>query len=317
MYNRSLVYYNEALELYCGEICKSPRTAIIYVVYGCNFSCEGCLCSAYNTEKIYMDFEKFKQLTVELKKQGVKSIEFCGGGEPLLHPDIKKMISWVTDHLHLSLGIMTNGSMIDDELAYLIVTRVDYIRISVYPNSYKMVVKKIEKLTSMRELLEGDVIIGAKFLVNRSNEGWVYDRVSELSQNKLLDLISVKALRGDGDIVDYSDVEERIKSIGNEKISVNLSKSYLKCKCWMSPIHTLIDPVGDVYICCYYMDRKDSHCIGNVFEKPFSQIWGSREHMQKIEHIDKNKCNVFDCRWHGYNEQMLELLRSKSHHQFC
>ena len=39
--------------------------------------------------------------------------------------------------------------------------------------------------------------------------------------------------------------------------------------------------------------------------------------MEKIERIDPKKCNVFDCRWHGYNSRMLELLKSNSHHQFC
>lgn len=317
MFERSLVYYNEALSLYCGEICKSPRMAIIYPVYGCNFSCKGCLCSDHNTEKFYMDYEKFMQLMIQLKRQGVMSVEFCGGGEPLLHPDIKKMITWVTDNLHMSLGIMTNGSLCNDELAYFIVTRASYIRVSLYDNSYASVMKKIEKLIAIKNEVESDIVIGAKFLVNKSNEELVLNRVRETSQNEGINYISVKALREEGSVEDYSAIEEKLNAIGSDKVSANLKKSYLTGRCWMSPIHTLIDPHGDVYICCYYMNRKEEHCIGNAFEQPFSEIWGSEKHIEKINHIDPAKCNVYDCRWHNYNKNMMELLKKNTHHQFC
>ena len=317
MFDKSLLFYNEALELYCGEICRSPRMAIIYVVYGCNFSCKGCLCSSFNMKKEYMDLEKFKNVTLQLKKQGVKSIELCGGGEPMLHPNIKKMISWVTDNLHMSLGIMSNGSMIDDELSYLIATRVNYLRVSVYDHSYNFVIKKIKRLIEIRDEVEGDVVIGVKFLIDKTNEQLVLERIKEITNNVEIDLVSVKAKRGEKEIMDYADIENKINSLNNKKVNVNLKKTYLKGKCWMSPIHTLIDPFGDVYICCYYMNRKEEHCIGNVFKKSFAEIWGSEEHIEKISNIDARECNVFDCRWHKYNEQMLEILKRNTHHQFC
>ena len=85
----------------------------------------------------------------------------------------------------------------------------------------------------------------------------------------------------------------------------------------MTPIHTLIDPMGKVFICCYYMNREEEHCIGNVFEKPFSEIWGSMEHLEKLRHLEKEKCNVFDCRWHRYNEKMSDLFSNNLLHPFC
>lgn len=317
MLERTLVYYNEAVELYCGGVCKSPRMAIIYPVYGCNFSCKGCLYADYNTKGKYMDFEKFKDITLQLKKHGVRSIEFCGGGEPILHPDICKMITWVTDYLHMSLGIMTNGSMLNEQISYLVATRVNYIRISLYEHSYNNVMKKIEKLILTKQEVEGNLVIGSKFLINKDNEDFVIKKVKETAKNPGINHVSVKALRGNGLVEDYSDSEEKIRALGYEKINANLKKSYLRYKCWTSSIHTLIDPVGDVYICCYYMDRKDDHCIGNVYEKSFSEVWGGQKHIEKLRNIDAQKCNVFDCRWHKYNSEMLELLRPSSHHQFC
>lgn len=316
MYDRTYVYYPEALKLYCGELCN-PRMALLYVVYGCNFACKGCLCNAFNTEKVYMDLEKFKDVTLQLKKHGVKSIEFCGGGEPLLHPDIKKMILWLSDELHMSLGLMTNGSLLNEHLDYLLATRTDYVRVSLYDNSYESVLKKVRKLIEVKEAAAGNAVIGVKFLVDRDNSEHILSRIKEVSDIPGINHISVKAMRGESEIVDYSSLEKQINDLHNEKIVAHLEKSYLKGHCWMSPIHTLVDPVGDVYICCYYMGRQKEHCIGNVFEKSFDEIWGSPEHMEKLRHIDVKKCNVFDCRWHEYNEKLAELLSNNTHHQFC
>lgn len=316
-YDRSLVYYHEALDLYCGNIC-APRMAIIYPVYGCNFSCKGCLCSHFNIHKqLYMDLEKFKVLSTQLKEQGVQSIEFCGGGEPLLHPDIKKMILWVTDHLHMSLGIMTNGSMLNDHLDHLLATRASYVRVSVYDYHHEQMMKKVYRLIEIKEATDGDCVIGVKFLADEDNRDRILSWVREVADNPGVNRVSVKAKRGEHEIRDYTALEKEINALQHEKITANLAKSYLKGRCWMSPIHTLIDPHGDVYICCYYMGREAEHCIGNTFEKPFGEIWGSTEHREKLRRIDTKKCNVFDCRWHKYNETMMELLGHNTHHQFC
>ena len=316
MDHKSYLYYHEALELSRGEICL-PRMAVIYPVYGCNLSCAGCLCNDYNTDKIFMDPEKFKDVTLQLKNFGVKSIEFCGGGEPLLHPDIKGMIRWVTDDLGLSLGVMTNGTLIDDELADLLAAVTNYVRVSLYKTSYSAAMNKIRKLAEAKERHSSDTIIGAKFLADPDNQDFVLKGVMENASSPGVNYISVKALRGGDRVFDYSDLEKKIRSIGSPKISADLSKSCLKGKCWMSPIHTLIDPLGDVYICCYYMRREREHCIGNVFEKPFAEIWGSTEHREKLKAIDPRMCNEFDCRWHKYNEEMSELLNNNTLHQFC
>lgn len=317
MYDRIYTYYNEALELYHGHIPRAPRMAIIYVTYACNFSCEGCLCRDFHFKDSFMDFEKFKDITMQLKKQGVKSIELCGGGEPLLHPDIKKMITWVSDVLHMNIGVMSNSSMLDDHLSYLLATRANYVRTSLYEHRYEEVVKKVKRLIEIKEKVSGRPIIGAKFLVNDNNEDFVLSRVEEIRKIPGINHISIKARRGYGETHNFESFEKEIIKLNDKRININVKNSYLKENCWMTPIHTLIDPMGKVFICCYYMNRDEQHCIGNVYEKPFSEIWGSKEHLEKLHHLEKEKCNVFDCRWHDYNEKMLELFKNDLLHPFC
>lgn len=317
MPERIFTYYKEALELHQGKICQTPRMAIIYVTYACNFTCEGCLCRNFNNAKAFMTFEQFKDVASQLKKQGVESIELCGGGEPLLHPDIEKMICYVTDTLQMKIGIMSNGSMLNDSLSRIIATKANYFRTSFYEYKYHEVLEKVRRLIEIKKEVSGRLIIGAKFLVTDDNQDLVLSQLKEIVQIPGIDQISVKARRGYGEDNNYSSLEEEIGRINDERIHATLKKTYLKESCWMAPIHTLIDPYGDVYICCYYMDREAEHCIGNVFKKPFSEIWGSPEHIEKMRGIDTEKCNVFDCRWHIYNEKMSDLLNNDMLHQFC
>ena len=316
-YERIYTYYNEALELYHGRICKSPRMAIIYVTYACNFSCEGCLCRDYRFENSFMSLEQFKQVTLQLKKQGVKSIELCGGGEPLIHPDIKEMITYVTDTLHMSIGVMTNSSMLNDHLSYLLATRANYVRTSFYEERFDEVLEKVRKLIAIKEKVAGRPVIGAKFLVTEDNQEFVMPHLKKIIAIPGFNYISLKARRGYGKAYDVSSLEEEIRQLGDDRIHATLKDTRLCGHCWMTPIHTLIDPYGDVYICCYYMGRETEHRIGNVFEQPFSEIWGSQEHLNKLRSIDPAKCNVFDCRWHVYNQKMSELLNNDLLHEFC
>ncbi|KAB3529855.1 radical SAM protein [Alkaliphilus serpentinus] len=318
-YSRILTYYNEAKILYNGGICK-PRTAIIYPVYGCNLDCKGCICQSDNYNPIYMDFEKFKKLITELKEYGVESIEFCGGGEPLLHPYIKEMITYITEDKKLAFGIMTNGILLDDEISNLIINNASYIRISLYDSTFYEVFDGLKKLIELKKSNGSTIEVSSKLLVSNRNIDMIPSQCVELTYLDL-NLISIKAERNSEceiTVQQAKELSQLLKQINSEVIVVGLEKSIINEKCWMSPIHALIDPYGDLYICCYYVNRPDKHRIGNVFEKTFSQIWASQIHKEKINNIVVDECNLYDCRWHSYNKQMRNLLDgNKVYYLFC
>lgn len=315
---RILTYYSEACELRDSIIC-SPRMAIIYPVYGCNLACEGCLCGSSNQTKVFMPLDKLKKLLGELKEVGVKSIELCGGGEPLLHPDIEHIIKCI-HNMGFSLGIMTNGTLLNPQLGELIVKYATYIRISVYENTWCNVNKKIQMLLELKRHNNLSIQIGGKLLVSKSNCDFIIPEVERLNEMGC-DLISIKAKRNSNDELDdaeLAELQKELKQMNIKKLSANLSKSICSVKCWMNPIHTLIDPFGEVYICCYYMGREREHSLGNAFEQRFSDIWWSKLHLEKITQIKQDACNAYDCRWHQYNELMGELFETnKVQHQFC
>ena len=67
---------------------------------------------------------------------------------------------------------------------------------------------------------------------------------------------------------------------------------------------------------CYFQFRKKSHKIGNVFKDGFEKVWYSQRHKDVISNIKIEECNVFDCRFHSYNKDMVEFLNN-SHLEFC
>jgi len=74
----------------------------------CNLTCSFC-CFANRAMKEMLTLEQMKSAIDQFADLGVLGMEFTGGGEPTLHPELDKAI----EHAHkrgLKIGICTNGS---------------------------------------------------------------------------------------------------------------------------------------------------------------------------------------------------------------
>ena len=82
----------------------------------CNLACLHCFisCGPKNDSHDLMDLETVEDAIDAGRKQGVKEYYFTGG-EPFLHPDIQEMIELTL--VHGPLTILTNGILIDEEMA--------------------------------------------------------------------------------------------------------------------------------------------------------------------------------------------------------
>ena len=81
-----------------------------------------------------MDFELFQRIIDEAARVGVKRVHLYLHGEPLLHPQIVDMISYIKSR-NLVVHLTTNGMLLDKEKAEAIlrsgVNGADHFRISV------------------------------------------------------------------------------------------------------------------------------------------------------------------------------------------
>ena len=125
---RILTHYDEALMIRGGKM-PAPRTAIVYPTYVCNQNCTWCEYGRENNERpSMMSNDQFRGLMKDLRNLGVRGTEFCGGGEPTLHP-IFAEVTRESKANGMSIGVLTNGTRCSGEVASALVDCASYVRV--------------------------------------------------------------------------------------------------------------------------------------------------------------------------------------------
>ncbi len=328
---RVLSYYGEATMLKEGKM-PAPRMAILYPNYVCNHRCIGCDYTELNKTKKSFTEGEFIRVIDQLAGIGIKGIEFCGGGEPTLHPYLPQIIDRLAAN-DISSGLLTSGTNLTVNLRKKLVKHGSYCRISLESaseeifNKYKRPISKkagflhvIENISSLvklrnERLPNTRLQISIKYSIDRNNYQDV-PKVVRLADKLKVDSIQYKLIRNmpselkDKKVIGrlHKELMAMNNDFPNLRIMPGLAKSKLRTKCWLSPLQLTVDPFGDVYICCYYRHRAKKHLLGNLLRNELKHIWYSQNHWDKIRGIQKTDCNKYDCRFHYYNELMWELV---------
>jgi len=300
-------YYEDALKIKSGVL-PIPRMAVIYPTYLCNFRCSHCMYQEMKFSKKNYPLGKLKRLVNELADFGVKAVVFCGGGEPMMYPHFKEIVKHIASR-NLEFGIITNGSMLGKHYK-LLVDKSKFIRVTVdsvdkenyqrihHPSDYftlDSVIDNIKLAVGYRNKSKSKCSIGVKTLLSKYN---------------LHEKVKIERLfMGMG--VNYVTFKEARKCEGELE---GLPPVVIKHKCFMSPIQTMIDAYGDVFICSFYQYRLESHKFGNVLDRPFKEVWYSNEHLKAIENIKSEECCKYECKLNTYNNLMHEILTNDQEH---
>jgi radical SAM protein with 4Fe4S-binding SPASM domain len=114
----------------------------------CNLQCKHCgaeaSCNSSKTGRsgygyYEMTFDEIDNLLLEAAQLGCHDVTLAGG-EPLLHPDLSSIISRIAE-LGMNCGILTNGTLLDDDMINRLNKHggVGYIRVSIdYADTDKM-----------------------------------------------------------------------------------------------------------------------------------------------------------------------------------
>lgn len=103
-------------------ITVAPVHLEINPINACNHDCPFCTYRAQGDTRLNAHFNESEMLETEFvlrllreaKELGVQAIQWCGGGEPTLHPGLLEMFAEAT-RLGLQQGLVTNGSRITEE----------------------------------------------------------------------------------------------------------------------------------------------------------------------------------------------------------
>jgi len=325
--------YHEVQQILAGKM-PVPRTAEFFLSNVCNHACAGCHSRyMHKSEDQFLDFDRMKEVVDDFAELGVEGAEISGGGEPLMYPQIIQAIAYMRSK-GLKVGIFSNGTLLTDELAEFLVQNLLFLRIAFdagTPETYKKIhgrddfdtlIKNLKSVVRYktkssgkekgsgepRRLTDtkfGTATIGAKYLVSTKN--WhELAQAAELARDIGLDYLQYKALRASKFTIEGETLEKareeavRAEELSDGRFQVfgSLEKTKPIGRCFLNPIHPVVDAKGDMYLCAFFHHRKETHRIGNIYEKSFPEIWYSERHFEAFRNTKPKECAVFDCPFH-------------------
>lgn len=270
----------------------SPYVVEIFPWDVCNFKCFYCVQSQGAVDRTRLALDSFRKIIDDLAGLGhYKQIYLCGSGEPLLHPDIVKMVSYVSNaKIADSVDIVSNGSLLTKELSdSLLDAGLDRLRISLQGITDEDYQKSCGVKISVDSLIENiryfrrrrdqghypcKVQIKIMEEMIRGREALFYERFTDTADDIRLEHLSP-----------YNALEnENLDDYQSSKYGMDLGRMEI---CPMAFYRMHIKANGDVFPCCtstYYDD-----CLGNAIDDDIRTIWHGEKHKKLLLQLLKKE----------------------------
>lgn len=305
----------------------------------CNHDCPWCSFAAWRKEnKDMLCLEEMKRLLDQMKKVGVKAINWTGGGEPLMNPHTIDAIKYAKE-IGLDQGIFTNGALMNKEKAEVLATHMTWVRVSVdaydadsYAKSHGTAGGSFDKTISNITYLssiKGKCTVGVGFVINENN----FHGIPSIARTAYMtgaDYVQFKPeIRRPGlSQVDPAFFKDRVyplldlaKQYSSNKFNVmithyrfndvlspetNYGRNYKKC--YSHHFQGAIAADGKAYICDHHKGEKEYE-IGDIRQNSIQEIWDSEKRAKVIEWLDStdlSQCQIC-CRNHELNKFLFHV----------
>ncbi|HLD11200.1 MAG TPA: radical SAM protein [Candidatus Nanoarchaeia archaeon] len=311
-----------------------PVSIELHPTNRCNYDCIWCEPRILNKfdKTLEMNEEDLSKIIRELKEFNLKALLYSGGGEPLLNPATLPSMK-LANSLGISVGLFTNGALIDDATAKDLVQICTFIRITFDAgnremhsqvhrcNSYDRVIDNCKTLVKYKKEFGSKVTLGGGYVISPESYMGAKDAI-DLFDEFGFDYIQFRPARYEklavGDYI-LQEVRELVESESkNRRISVlfvpHFGTNYYGAekrsynKCYIYNFQGIIIPDGNLYT-CYGCVHKNCYPLGNVKKEGFKNVW-----MNKKLDLDPIK-DCTECRFHHHNE-LLEQLKRIGHEDF-
>jgi len=317
------------------NVLNMPRHLQIEIITQCNLSCRICprtiaLEKANNEQMIKRWFEQipieaFQQIIYQLPS--LQTISLHGLGEPLLHPDIFRMIR-MAENKGIHVRFITNGTLLTQGVAQqLIKSKLWRLIVSIdgsTPETFELirsgacfenVIENVKYLLALRnnsgknfpkidfnmvvcKLNAAEVIPVLEFADKLGIDSVILSSLKPLNSDQYNIMCDINTLKS---IV--NDAKNYVKNLGLKlyirsqmlhscKVKYNSRKRTFEClHPWLTTVITIN---GDVMPCCNI--NSPIYSMGNVFNENFSDIWNSPKY-QHFRHEIKRKNQITEpCR---------------------
>lgn len=288
MHRKIIPYLNDIEAVLDGEF-RPPVTCEIDPSNRCQNDCDFCMYTAYrNREPVDLNMVLYFGLIHDLRKMGVKSITFTGGGEPTMHPNFKEMVLAAQD---FELGLATNGIYLGR--FFEILHHFKFIRISLdaaTPETYRAMkgADEFEKVISNVRIalkFREKTVIGLSYVISKGNEKEIKE-AQKLADDLGVDYIQIKPAYQKYDLDCDISKEERSFILKRYPATGGIA-------CAVAQLVGIVGADGNVYYCCQGRGRKGFK-VGRLGEDGgIHEIWEKRLKM-------KPQCEVKACRYMNY-----------------
>ncbi len=266
-----------------------PASLIVETTSRCNLKCPMCPRQLSDYPAADMDPQLFEQIVDEIR--GESGLIFPWGlGEPLMNPDIFRMIRYCHE-AGLYTVVSTNATMLNRERGMeLIHSGLDNLIIAfdgttpeVYEKyrvnaSFEKVMSNVLEFLKLKKEMKSSLFVVMQMVRLPGNAHQVED-YRRMWNREGVDEVRIK---------EDEIIVEGIAFAGRAERKVQRHPCYLL---WQGPVH--IDYKGDLRPCCYMFQNKP---VGNVRERSIKDLWSS-EAMQALRraHLEGNLSAYPDC----------------------
>jgi len=231
----------------------------------CNADCPWCF---YRGKKVgkALDTEATLEALEGMAKAGIKAINWTGGGEPTLHPDLKRFVD-KANSLGIKSGLFTNAIKEIDPSGF------EWIRVS-FTNKYYSVINP----DTIRRYAKATKL-GISMNIDESNRDSAYDLCSRAKELGA-DYFQIRPIL-ERSYLKQKKIEPpyKLKELQSKDFKVYLSEYKFEDStkpkdykiCYGGHFTPVLDYNGNVRNCNYHLD-KDDHILGNIYDTPFEKI---------------------------------------------
>lgn len=344
--SQKIAYFPERIARWRENRDNWEKLKTIYPIYmevspsgGCNHRCIFCALDFLGYEANFLNVDKYFDFLEIASQKGVKSVMFGGEGEPLLHPQIGKMMVQ-TKRKGIDVALTTNGSLMTPKFLEETLEYINWIKVSldaatpgshakihgISEKEYHKIIDNIEYSVQLKKKNNCMCSIGIQLLLLSENK----EEVVTLAQNAKslgVDYFVVKpysqGLYSKKSVnVDY----EGLESIKNEldkltddnfdavfrrrafDTAVENENNYQQCHA-VPFFWAYIMANGDVYSCSAFLGN-DKFLLGNINKEPFDRIWEGQRRKSNWEFIKKmpiKECRE-NCRMDKINTYLEDII---------
>lgn len=301
----------------------SPANLQVDLTNRCNNKCSWCFYDVYDLPEFSRDQSLSKDIALnvplEFKSIGGQSIEWTGGGEPLVYTHFVDVVQKARV-IGIHQALVTNGRNLTRERLDSVID-FDWVRVSLNSASPKMyeiqhgndsfyrVIRHIENFANKKS---DKCILGVSMIVDDRNFHEISNMVSYAKRTGANNArISIPQTPKDGKLFEgiWHLVEEQLKyakEYEDENFTVftnadrldTLNHKTRSKRCYYHHITPSLGANGVVYPCCHFK-YLPQYNLGNINEMSLAEIWNGEKRRQFIETIGEN-CET-SCWMNGKN----------------